>query len=90
MDLLTGGAGADTLLGGSDADIFVFGADAAGSTDTILDFADTVDLLQIETGYSPYSVTDTTDGALIAMDNGLSILLNGILAADISDDDFLF
>jgi Ca2+-binding RTX toxin-like protein len=66
-DRISGGAGADTLTGGDDADVFVFTAlaDSAGkSRDTITDFADGIDKIDL-------SAIDAVTGG---SDNGFTFI----------------
>ncbi len=93
-DLLNGGRDDDVLTGGNDADIFQFTLPYFGwGNDVITDFEDGVDMIEITNGrnsfdYSRLQITDTVDGALIEYGSN-SILVNGVAAADINQDDFI-
>ncbi len=91
-DTLDGGNGADILTGGNGADTFVIKAD--GDTDTITDFADGTDLIDIDVAFSALTITDVVAGevhithsgeTLIVQDDGLGILT----AADLTQADFI-
>ncbi|MCP9480757.1 hypothetical protein NNA36_02150 [Shimia sp. CNT1-13L.2] len=90
-DTLNGGAGADTLTGGEAADTFVFTAD--GATDTITDFEDGTDLIDLDVGFGSLTIADVAPGevhithsgeTLIVMDSG-----GTLTAADFSAADFI-
>lgn len=93
-DLLNGGQDDDILTGGNDADVFQFNLLYFGwGHDVITDFEDGVDMIEITNGrhsfdYSRLQITDTDDGALIEYGSN-SILINGVAAADINQDDFI-
>jgi Ca2+-binding RTX toxin-like protein len=72
-DTLIGGAGKDVLTGGSGADVFVFGPAVAASADTITDFVQGVDKLQI---------TGTDYGGLPAGALAATNLVYGMAAVD--------
>lgn len=91
-DTLNGGRGADTLTGGKGADVFVFTAD--GKKDTITDFQDGTDLIDLDVAFASLTITDVSAGkvkiihsgeTLIVEDDGLGLLT----AADFSAADFL-
>jgi Ca2+-binding RTX toxin-like protein len=102
-DIIIGGAGADTLTGGSNNDTFVFAAgdSTAASRDTISDFSNAGDLidlsalgvLQFSSSAAAYS-TWLSAGVLYADTNGssgsaeFSIALTGVTSLD--DGDFIF
>lgn len=93
-DTLIGGAGADVMTGDDDADTFVF-VGATGA-DVITDFSvaggDVVDLdagLFVDFADVLANASDTAGGLLISK-GGVSILLVGVLEAQLSADDFLF
>ena len=90
-DTLNGGAGADTLTGGEAADTFVFTAD--GATDTITDFEDGTDLIDLDVGFGSLTIVDVAPGevhithsgeTLVVMDSG-----GTLVAADFSAADFI-
>lgn len=91
-DTITGGIGNDTLTGGTGADRFVF-AGSAGK-DVITDFsAAEGDRIQINgRGASFASLTFGTseDGDAVITHHRTTIELDGILAADVTEDMFLF
>lgn len=102
-DLISGDRGADTLEGGSGADQFRFGANSGH--DIILDFEygtagdrlvidvagnGTLNGLDIPDAASLFDAAeDTDDGVLIGLGDGHSILLAGLVKADLGADMFL-
>lgn len=91
-DTLNGGKGSDTLDGGADADVFVFTAD--GETDTIVDYMDGTDKIDLDVSFATLSFADVAPGevhithsgeTLIVLDDGLGLLT----AADFTSDDFI-
>ena len=92
-DNLRGGAGDDTLTGGSGHDRFSF--ENGWGNDTITDFADNgiekINLFGVTgaTGLGELTITDTAQGALIEY-GGNSILLQGVAAAQLGSEDFIF
>lgn len=102
-DTLVGGAGDDVMTGGAGADRFIFrdhGGDQGDfGHDTITDFeagAGAGDVIRLElTGLTNFAdllskATDTENGVLIQIDDGNSILLEGLTIADLHEDDFEF
>ncbi|MEM9011428.1 MAG: calcium-binding protein [Pseudomonadota bacterium] len=93
-DTLEGGGGDDVLSGGLGNDIFVFSPTDAPSLDTVTDFEDGVDLLDL-TGFGFQDIADlvlTTVGADVVLEfatDNSAVLENTILAA-LSDADFIF
>ncbi|MCY3786488.1 MAG: calcium-binding protein [bacterium] len=95
-DTLTGGAGNDRLFGGTGADTFVF-APGHGD-DTILDFTDGADLIDLSafTGIAQFSdltvsqVGDNVEIHLSDQDGGGSITLENFALADLDENDFIF
>jgi Ca2+-binding RTX toxin-like protein len=88
-DRLAGGAGADTLTGNAGNDIFAFGL--GDGHDTITDF-DVLgdDILEIS-GYQAYSeVQQVGSDAVVVFSQSDTLTLKGMLAADLSPDDFAF
>jgi Ca2+-binding RTX toxin-like protein len=91
-DQLWGGTGNDVLYGEGDADRFIF--TQGGGADTVADFQDGVDLLDLRV-YSIATVGNTTVAAqgastLITFTGGESALLVGIDSANITAADFMF
>ena len=86
-DTLFGDLGNDQLTGGEGADRFVF-LENSGN-DTIFDFQFAQgDRIAIQTG-ATYEVRSSGDAALIAFQNGSSVLLAGISAAAVQADWFV-
>ncbi|MGF7213369.1 Ca2+-binding RTX toxin-like protein [Skermanella aerolata] len=90
---LEGGEGDDVLVGGPGGDAFVVSPDSGH--DIIKDFAagpgmlDHLALRDIEP--EDLRFQDTKDGALISWNGGeSSVLLQGIVKADLAQDDFMF
>ena len=102
-DVVSGDRGADTLEGGSGADQFRFGA--SSGNDIILDFeygaagdrividlpADgTINGLTVDAAAALFDAAeDTGDGVLIGLGDGHSILLAGLVKADLGADMFV-
>ncbi len=88
-DRIEGAAGDDDLWGGTGADRFVFGA--GDGVDTIGDFEDGIDLIEF-TGltFADLSITDEAEGARIGFGASDSVLVKNVLAADLTQDDFVF
>ena len=89
-DQLTGGDGNDVMSGGEGSDRFFF--DAEWGNDTILDFADGSEKLDLRgiagiDELSDLTITDVTGGVQIAF-RGNTIKLDGLQASDISRTDF--
>ena len=94
-DTLVGGADDDTLYGGSGADTFVF--EAAHGTDTILDFANGTDMIDLSalTQITEFSdLTITADGTTAVIDltgkGGGTIRLDDTAVSDLDASDFTF
>jgi Ca2+-binding RTX toxin-like protein len=89
-DRLLGAVGDDRLTGGADADIFAFVAGAGHGNDTIADFEDGLDKIEISgVGFGDLTINDTASGAVVSWFDG-SITLTGIMDANLTTDDFLF
>ncbi|MCB1340439.1 MAG: hypothetical protein KDK24_05110 [Pseudooceanicola sp.] len=91
-DTLDGGLGADTLTGGIGADVFVFSAD--GATDTITDWQDGIDLIDLDVAFGALTITDAGAGVVHITHSGeLLIVMDGgggtLTAADFTAADFL-
>ncbi len=88
-DTLEGGGGKDTLKGGKGSDLFVL--DGAG-LDTITDFEDGTDLIDL-TGFgagASYTVSNDGSGNTSLSVNGSKVaLLKGIAAKKLTDADFI-
>lgn len=92
-DMIEGEGGNDTLIGGLGADAFI--VDKTSGNDTVLDFSagpgsfDHIAFLDIRA--DELIITDTVRGVRIAWDGGEdSILLQGVFARDLVQDDFMF
>ncbi|SMX46417.1 M10 family metallopeptidase [Actibacterium lipolyticum] len=94
-DRLDGGGGNDMMIGGAGADIFVFTSFVSGEADSIRDFEDGLDLIELAgvAGFSALTISDASTAqitATVVEVNGLSITLQGVEVADLSADDFVF
>ena len=103
-DRMIGGAGADVLRGDAGADTFVFapGGGGAGVRDRVADFADGVDRIDIAAfgvangaGANDWlgattSVANTGGGVVVTWTDGTEAQFTGIVAAQLSDTDFVF
>ncbi|MEM9128299.1 MAG: DUF4214 domain-containing protein [Pseudomonadota bacterium] len=90
-DNLQGGAGNDTLTGGLGGDSFVFG-EGFGS-DSITDFEDGTDTIQIETAgvsYADLQFTQSGVDVVIALGSHGSITLEDLSSSVLSESDFSF
>ena len=94
-DSLNGGLGDDTLTGGADADTFYF--NGAFGTDTITDFTDGEDAIDLTaitgiTGFEDLTISaDGTDAVIdLTSQAGGTIRLEGFDVADLDADDFNF
>lgn len=89
-DTLLGGKGNDTLVGGVGADVFAFAANAG--TDTVTDFQDGTDLLQISGHSGGFGALDFDDvkGDLKITHDGGTIILEGLAGTTLGADDFAF
>jgi Ca2+-binding RTX toxin-like protein len=86
-DILIGGTGQDTLTGGAGADVFVFGP--GDGANTITDFEDGVDLIDVSAygGYS--SIVQMAGGAKVIFADGGYAILTGMQAANLTAEDFI-
>ncbi|MGV6847452.1 MAG: calcium-binding protein [Marinibacterium sp.] len=90
MDLIVGGGGNDKLTGGADADTFAF-AKKAGK-DTVKDFEDGLDILQIANhkgGFKKLAIADAGNDLEIVHDGG-TITLDGLAGTKLTKADFDF
>ncbi len=97
-NVLEGGAGDDTLTGGAGADVFLFQGTGTG-IDRITDFTDGVDLIRFDGVAGVDDFSDLTImggngpaglGLRIVLPDGSTIYLQGVNAAQLSADDFIF
>jgi len=90
QDTLEGGVGDDVLRGGADADVFVFNPGAG--VDTIADFEDGVDLLDISAFSGPLSIGFSASGtdAEVRINGTLIATLENTDVSDLSAADFIF
>ncbi len=89
-NVLVGAQGNDTLTGAGESDTFVF--NETGYDDTITDFQDTIDMIEITAGATSFGdlvITDSSGDALISYSGG-SILLENFNFALLAADDFNF
>ena len=91
-DVLVGGGGDDRLYGDGGADSFVYSAEAFGR-DRIVDFEDGTDVLEFHRlQWSDLSVRNNADGDAVIQVTGTNdaVVLEGVDAALVGQDDFLF
>ena len=100
-DIITGGTGPDTLTGGAGADIFVVVPDSISTQDTITDFTDGIDKLNLQafgvTSLSSLnaaggSATQSASDVIITLPPAYgtkSLRLTGFLLANLDDSDFV-
>jgi hypothetical protein len=89
-DVLVGGTGKDTLTGGADSDVFKFNRTAGSNT--ITDFEDGLDFIEITNGANRFNqLTIAADGSdAIVTFGAVEITLKNIGMAELSAADFLF
>ncbi|MEG4579135.1 calcium-binding protein [Microcoleus sp. MON1_C5] len=91
FDTLNGGLGNDILVGGAGNDVFVLGAGLA--VDTISDFANSQDTVQLINGltFGQLSISAGTDGTLIRVASSGEVLasLTGVAPNLIGPEDFV-
>lgn len=93
-DELQGNAGDDILEGGDGADQFIF--EHSNGDDTILDFTDNEDLIDLSaiglSGYDDLTLSSDSNGVTIHMttSGGGSIFLEGFDIANLDASDFIF
>ena len=95
VNQLSGGSGNDELEGGEGADHFIFSS--ANKNDTILDFTDNEDLIDLTgfrniSGFDDLTITSDSDGVTIDLTayRGGTILLEGFDIANLDASDFIF
>lgn len=90
-DRLTDGAGQDTLAGGSGVDTFVISTD--GALDTIADFRNGIDLIDLDVGFAALTIVDVTPGEVRVTHSGETLVIRDtagtLTAADLTAADFL-
>ena len=92
-DLLNGGSGDDILVGGGNADMIIFDGTVFEGSDTIRDFKNGTDSLQISgTSFDDLKIQKTGGGSdtRITLDSGTEILLEGVSKSQIDAGDFDF
>ena len=94
-DTLDGGTGDDAMAGGGGADVFVF-ANGFGS-DTISDFEVGIDRLDFRLNSQINSLADFNAAAisfsgntLVSLTDGSTIVISGILEAQLTAGNFIF
>ncbi|EAQ26302.1 DUF6851 domain-containing protein [Roseovarius sp. 217] len=100
-DTINGGAGNDVMTGGDGVELFVFNEFVAGDVDVITDFEVGVDSVLIRVNdldnggnglqgfFDALGIVDTFAGAQFNV-NGNDVLLESVLAADLTIDSFSF
>ena len=92
QDTLNGGLNSDEMTGGTQADTFVLTADSA--TDTITDFENGIDVIDLDVDFATLIFADIAPGevhithsgeTLIVMDDGLGLLTS----SDFDASDFI-
>jgi Ca2+-binding RTX toxin-like protein len=86
-DVLVGGTGQDTLNGGAGADIFTFGP--GDGANTIADFQDGLDLIDVAAYGGYQSIVQLAAGAKIFFGDGGYAILTGVQTSSLSDADFI-
>jgi len=95
-DRLTGGTGDDFLFGGGGSDVFVFNTFNSGEVDTIADFQDGVDMIEmsgVSGGFSALSISEVTVESVDYVQvlyNGQTILISGVDITNLTEADFSF
>ncbi|MFS8037816.1 ExeM/NucH family extracellular endonuclease [Xanthobacter sp. AM11] len=95
-DRIDGGAGNDQLRGGTGGDVFVF--HSGYGRDTVFDFEDGIDAIEIDTDdYADFAalvadgaITSNFSGTLITFDDGARLTLRGVSSGALTADDFRF
>lgn len=89
-DRLTGGNGDDVMTGGGARDVFVFNGRRDQGDDTVTDFEDGRDRIEVAgLSFADVTVTGGAD-ALVTLDGLTTITLTGVAAAQIGAADFDF
>jgi len=89
-DRLDGGSGIDRLIGGADPDVFVLRADSG--LDTVTDFEDGIDFIDLAGGLQLRELTISRlqgNTVIETADGGASMTLTGIRPSDINAADFI-
>jgi len=90
-DTIDGGTGDDTLTGAEGRDTFVFATGDGSDTVTDFDAAnDKVKLVGTGLGYGDLTIADGANGAEISWATGDLVVLQGVLAVEITETQFLF
>ncbi|QBR35646.1 calcium-binding protein [Leisingera sp. NJS201] len=90
-DTLNGGRGDDVLVGGNGADTFVF--NSLFASDQVIDFEDGVDRLKFsieDITFGDVVISDISGDAHLTIADHGTVVLQGVNATLISEDDFLF
>ncbi|MFC4348999.1 calcium-binding protein [Kordiimonas lipolytica] len=95
-DTLNGGSGDDILRPGSEADVLIF--ESGSGSDIVEGFSleeDTLNLSGTSTDFTDLAsvqaaATDTTEGLLIDLGGGDSVLLTGVTMGELATDNFIF
>ena len=91
-DYLLGGRGDDILIGGTGDDNFIFGS--SFGNDTITDFDDGIDLIQVAIAGVSYSdlaiISSGSDTEVSVSGHGTTITLSNFDATNLSEEDFFF
>jgi Ca2+-binding RTX toxin-like protein len=92
-DYLNGGQGSDFLWGDSGADTFVFEPSNTRDRDTIRDFEDSIDVIDLSAYHIQFQnllITDSGADALIRVGNQITIELDNVHAWQLTPSDFIF
>ncbi|MCP5091751.1 MAG: hypothetical protein GY949_12585 [Gammaproteobacteria bacterium] len=93
-DRLDGGTGDDVLTGDTGADMFVYDIGSGGTknqgTDTITDFADGTDLIEVRRGaFEDLIITTVGGNTEVSFTSGTLIIIEGVTSG-IDVADFIF
>ena len=83
----------DLLTGGTGNDIFSYDLAQNEGSDTIVDFSDAADKINITGGtYADLTIAAGADAGdtLVTLSSGTTITLKGVSAANINENDFTF
>ena len=80
------------LEGGGGADTFVFATD--GVTDTILDYTDGIDLIDLNVGFATLTITTISAGTVEIIHSGETLIVQDggaglLVASDFTSTDFI-